>query len=267
MVLPTFVGLGAQRAGTTWAYNCLAEHPDIFMTRKKELHFFYVNYDRGLAWYTQQFAEAGDCTARGEITPDYMYHEKALRNIARDVPEARAFVILRNPIDRAISAFALHNQRFSGMTFRQACEADPELIERGMYYRYLKQVHAYLGSDKVSVFFYDDLAEKPLEFVSDLYRMAGVDASFVPSSLETRYNRVVYPKLQRAIIAARLGWTIEAVKKTPVGNWLRRRNSGSRRESSVVSAEDMDMLRSVYRSDVERLSDYVDRDLRHWLEK
>src|SRR5512144_852419 len=80
-LLPTFIGIGAQRAGTTWAYNCLAEHPDVFMTRKKELHFFYVNYDRGLEWYKAQFRDAGTRTARGEITPDYMYHEKALRNI------------------------------------------------------------------------------------------------------------------------------------------------------------------------------------------
>ena len=54
-MLPTFIGLGAQRAGTTWAYNCLAEHPQVFMSRKKELHFFYVNYSRGLDWYRRQF--------------------------------------------------------------------------------------------------------------------------------------------------------------------------------------------------------------------
>ena len=63
-MLPTFIGIGAQRAGTTWAYNCLAQHPEVYMTQKKELHFFYANYSRGLAWYAEQFAAAGDA-ARG----------------------------------------------------------------------------------------------------------------------------------------------------------------------------------------------------------
>ena len=119
-MLPTFIGIGAQRAGTTWAYNCLAEHPQVFMTRKKEQHFFYVNYSRGLDWYAAQFAGAGSAVARGEITPDYLYHPEALANIARDLPDARLFVILRNPIDRAVSAYALHAQRYAGQSFAQA---------------------------------------------------------------------------------------------------------------------------------------------------
>ena len=56
MMLPTFIGIGAQRAGTTWAYNCLAQHPEVYMSEKKELHFFYANYSRGLDWYAAQFA-------------------------------------------------------------------------------------------------------------------------------------------------------------------------------------------------------------------
>src|SRR6188508_2795579 len=130
-MLPTFIGIGAQRAGTTWAYNCLAEHPQVFMTRKKELHFFYVNYSRGLDWYAAQFAGAGSAVARGEITPDYLYHPEALSNIARDVPDVRLFVILRNPIDRAVSAYALHAQRYAGLSFAQALAGDDELIDRG----------------------------------------------------------------------------------------------------------------------------------------
>ena len=119
-MLPTFIGIGAQRAGTTWAYNCLAEHPQVFMTAKKELHFFYAHYDRGLAWYEEQFAGAGAAKASGEISPDYMYNTDALDNIARDLPDVKLFAILRNPIDRAISAYALRHERNEGMSFGEA---------------------------------------------------------------------------------------------------------------------------------------------------
>lgn len=263
--MPTFIGLGAQRAGTTWAYNCLAEHPDVFMTLKKELHFFYVNYGHGLAWYEEQFAGAGGRKARGEITPDYLYHENAIRNIAKDVPGVRTFVILRNPVDRALSAYALHHQRYAGMSFVEACADDPELVERGLYHRHLQTVFKHLARDSVAIFFYDDLESRPREFVRSLYEFAGVDPDFVPSSLDTRYNRVVMPGLQRALMTARLGWVIDGVKRTRLGTWIRRRNASSRRESGVARPADLEDLRERFREDVERLSVLVGRDLRPWL--
>lgn len=264
-MLPTFIGLGAQRAGTTWAYNCLAEHPEVFMTRKKELHFFYVNYERGLPWYEEQFAAAGGARARGEITPDYLYHEKAISNIAKDLPGARSFVILRNPIDRAISAFALHGPRYTGMSFAEACAADPELIDRGLYHAHLQTVYRHLPRERVAVLFYDDLVARPAQFVRGLYELVGVDPDFVPGSLGTRYNRVVFPDLQRAMLSTGLGWVIDGIKRTPLGNWIRRRTAADRRESGVAGASDIEFLRDRFRDDVERLAVLCRRDLSHWL--
>lgn len=264
-MLPTFIGIGAQRAGTTWAYNCLAEHPDVFMTRKKELHFFYVNYDKGLDWYRSQFEEARECRARGEITPDYMYHERAIANIARDVPEARLFVILRNPIDRAISAFVLHRDRFGSQSFAEACDSDPELIDRGLYYKHLSNVLRHFERQRLGVLFYDDLIADPRRFVAKLYQFVGVRSEFRPDSLKTRYNRVIYPDLQKALIGTGLGWTIDLVKRTGMGGWIRRRHSGDRRESGIAAEDDVAMLRHAYQQDVAALSDLVGRDLRGWL--
>ncbi len=264
-MLPTFIGIGAQRAGTTWAYNCLVEHPDIFMTSRKELHFFYVNYGKGLDWYESHFSEAAGRSARGEITPDYMYHEKALENIARDVPDVRLFAILRNPIDRAISAYVLHRDRFGGRSFGEACLEDAELVDRGRYFKHLSVVLKHFDRRRIGLFLYDDLLSDPARFVSDLYGFVGVDPDFLPDSLKTRYNRVIYPGLQKALIGAGLGWTIDAVKKTGMGGWIRRRHSTDRRESGIASGEDVAALRLAYQSDVAKLSDFLGRDLRAWL--
>lgn len=235
------------------------------MTLKKELHFFYVNYGRGLPWYEEQFVGAGDRTVRGEITPDYLYHEEAVRNIAKDVPGVRTFVILRNPIDRALSAYALHHQRYAGMSFVEACADDPELIDRGLYHRHLQTVFRHLARERVAIFFYDDLESRPREFVRSLYEFAGVDPDFVPSSLDTRYNRVVMPGLQKVLMSARLGWVIDGVKRTRLGSWIRRRNAYSRRESGVAQPGDLAYLREQFRDDVESLSSLVGRDLRPWI--
>jgi hypothetical protein len=264
-MLPTFIGLGAQRAGTTWAYNCLAEHPQVFMTRKKELHFFYVNYSRGLDWYERQFEEADGALARGEITPDYLYHRLALENIARDVPDVRLFVILRNPIDRAVSAYALHTQRYAGQTFAQALESDEELIDRGRYARHLANVFALFRRERCAIWFYDDLVARPVEFVRTMYAYVGVDAQFRPASLGTHYNRVIYPTLQQWLLRSRAGWVIDAVKKTRLGDWVRARNQGPRRESGIATPDDVAKLRAVFADDVASLASLVGRNLDHWL--
>lgn len=264
-MLPTFIGLGAQRAGTTWAYNCLAEHPQVFMTRKKELHFFYVNYSRGLDWYRGQFAEADGALARGEITPDYLYHPLALENIARDVPGVRLFVILRNPIDRAVSAYALHTQRYAGQTFAQALASDEELIDRGRYAQHLANVLALFPRERCAIWFYDDLVAQPIEFVRAMYAYVGVDAGFRPASLETHYNRVIYPRLQQWLLRSGAGWMIDGVKKTRFGDWVRARNQGSRRESGIATPGDVAKLRAVFADDVATLARLVGRNLDHWL--
>ena len=50
-MLPSFIGIGAQRCGTTWLYESLAAHPEVYVSRPKELYFFTKNYMRGLDWY------------------------------------------------------------------------------------------------------------------------------------------------------------------------------------------------------------------------
>ena len=181
-MLPTFIGLGAQRAGTTWAYNCLAQHPAVFMTEKKELHFFYAHYGRGLDWYSSQFAGAGAAIARGEISPDYMYSREALANIARDLPGVKVFAILRNPVDRALSAYVLRQERNEGLTFGDACRRFPGLIDRGLYCRHLDVIGEYFPADRVKLLLYDDLVTRPGAFLDELYEFIGVPTRLRPAA-------------------------------------------------------------------------------------
>jgi Sulfotransferase domain len=264
-MLPTFIGIGAQRAGTTWAYNCLAQHPEVFMSEQKELHFFYAHYDRGMSWYEDQFVAAGGAIARGEISPDYMYSSEALHNIARDLPEVRLFAILRNPIDRAISAYVLRDARNEGLSFGDACRRFPVLIERGMYCRHLDAIFALFPPERLKVLLYDDLVARPDAFLDELFSFIGVRTGVRPTAMGTRYNRVIYPGLQKALIRARLGWTIEALKRTAAGGWIRRRNAAERRSSGIARQADLEHLRTVFADDVAELSQRLGRDLTGWL--
>ena len=55
MVLPDFIIIGAARCGTTSLYNYMTNHPNIFPASEKELHFFDLNYNKGVSWYKSKF--------------------------------------------------------------------------------------------------------------------------------------------------------------------------------------------------------------------
>ena len=101
--LPTFLVIGAQRAGTTSLYNYLTAHPGIAAAATKEVHFFDVHYSKGPAWYEAQFPSRGEAQITGEASPYYLFHPLAAARAAAFLPDAKLIVLLRNPVDRALS--------------------------------------------------------------------------------------------------------------------------------------------------------------------
>jgi hypothetical protein len=266
-MLPTFVGIGAQRAGTTWIHECLAEHPEVCVPHvKKETHFFNRNFDRGVAWYESQFAVLPQHKAVGEITPNYLSHELAIPRMAEVVPLARLFVVLREPVDRAYSAYRLLHEQYEGLSFREACR-EGTLVPLGLYADQMARVFKYYPAEQVRVFLYDDIVADPRAFIHDLYAFIGVDPSVTPTSVEVRYNAMAYGTSQSVLKRLQLSWLVDAFKKTPVGYWFRRRHAastaGNRRNG--VSPADITYLKTLFHDDLVRLQGMIGRDLSHWM--
>ncbi len=122
---PTFLCVGAQKAGTTSLYNIIKQHSQIFMPQKKELHFFdwHENFAKGNDWYFKKFQNSEKYLARGEITPNYIYKEyvpkRILDIIGKDV---KLIFMLRNPADRAFSHYKMRvgreNEQKIGYPFK-----------------------------------------------------------------------------------------------------------------------------------------------------
>lgn len=105
---PDFLVIGAQKAGTTWLYSNLKQHTDLFLSEKKEIHYFDWNFYRSIKWYLRHFKNAGD-KIKGEVTPAYSTLDKTrIKHIYRCNPELKIIFIVRNPIERAWS-HALNN--------------------------------------------------------------------------------------------------------------------------------------------------------------
>ena len=113
--LPSFILVGAQRAGTTSLFRALMSHPQIHPANyHKGVNYFDVNYDREFSWYRGHFPTAAALRSRRHATPGdpitfeasgyYMFHPRAAERMARDLPEVKILAMLRDPVERAFSA-------------------------------------------------------------------------------------------------------------------------------------------------------------------
>lgn len=133
--LPAFLGIGAQKSGTTTLHQLLDLHPNVFVPQRKELHYFTMHSHRSMEWYASCFQGAAPGQRVGEITPYYLYHAPAAERIADRLPQVRIIVLLRDPVSRAISHY-FHSVRlgvetlpiedaFASEPFRLAGPSDP----------------------------------------------------------------------------------------------------------------------------------------------
>ncbi len=107
---PDFLILGKRRCGTTSLYSYLTQHPYITPALHKELHFFDARYDRGLDWYLAQFPPIGNHPEliTGEASAGYVDSLAAAERIRRHFPHTRFIILLRDPVERAISHYHMN---------------------------------------------------------------------------------------------------------------------------------------------------------------
>ena len=174
MTMPNFFIVGAQKAGTTSLYYYLKQHPQIYMSPRKEPHFFEgMHWDfyrpgrmalpvTDLADYQALFEGVTDEKAIGEASASYLYSPKAPTLIKRSIPYARLIAILRNPADRAYSNFlhCVRAGRESIVDFAEALRVEEGRIkgnwgplwhykQKGFYYAQVKRYLDTFGRDPV----------------------------------------------------------------------------------------------------------------------
>jgi hypothetical protein len=110
-VLPDFLIIGTMKGGTTSLYDYVCQHPKILSAYRKEVHYFDMHYSKGTQWYRANFptrgeiAAAGEAAQTGESTPYYLFHPAGPTRLFNLLPHAKLVVVLRNPVDRAVSHY------------------------------------------------------------------------------------------------------------------------------------------------------------------
>jgi hypothetical protein len=138
--LPDYLIIGTQKGGTSSLFYYLQQHPDVELPLviDKEIHYFDDCSYRGETWYRSHFALQSKVVARrrlgspalvGEATPEYLYHHMAPERVARLLPNVKLIALLRDPIERACSHFAMEIKRGTEkLSFAEALAAEPDRL-------------------------------------------------------------------------------------------------------------------------------------------
>lgn len=278
MKLPNLIGCGAGKSGTTSLFYYLAEHPEIFMAMAKEIHFFSQHYHKGLEWYGKHFSNSGDAKILGEFSTSYMLDKKVPERIAKVVPDAKLLFIFRDPVERAYSNYwsAMNmGTQSADKSFSEVIREDEgfeEYIVPGFYDQHLNRFLDFFNREQMYIMFTEDLKREPIRVMSSCYQFLGVDPSFKPN-IEESYNVTVVPP-NRFLLSVDKFWL--ELKKTikPYFLWLpqsfRRvfaraekelRGMINRGERAPMEKQDREYLLELYQEHIDRLIDFLDREL------
>jgi len=192
---PDFVGVGVQKAGTTWWFGLLAQHPGIYQhgAFHKERHYFgqfavrdFSESDAGE--YHRWFPRPAGLST-GEWTPDYLHYHWMAPMLQRAAPEAKLLVLLRDPVARLRSGLDHHRQRGEAITPMVVSDA----FARGLYAQQLSRLARTFPPGQVLVLQYEACIDDPRKSLAATFRFLGVDDSFVPVDAGRELNRTTVP--------------------------------------------------------------------------
>lgn len=282
-----FFILGAQKSGTTYLTNLLCKHPEVCMPKQKEVHYFTRNFHRGEEWYWRQFREKKGANCFGEATPNYLavnYPEYAAvsKRIQQTLPGAKFIIVLRNPVDRAISAYKHHLVRgrfgkhisveedFHALLNANISTAG--IIEFGYYYKQLSHYFELFDPSQFLILIYEkDICRDMQNTMMKIYRFLEIDPGFGLPSIKNRKNIGI-----RSALAAKFA---ARISQFMTSDETRMRFGGYIQQGCVfaekllpmkplqVSVPVRRLLESLYKEDTRQLADFLHCNGPIWVNK
>jgi Sulfotransferase domain len=287
-----FIGVGVAKSGTTWFMKVLEQHPDICISSKKEINYFNVefmdnptlknqNYSKGLNSYHSFFKHALPGQKRGEFSPCYFNSQSAYKDIHQYNPDIKLFAILRDPLSRNISDYRFHVQLgmiSPNISFEESLIKFPFYYERSNYFKIISRFLTLFPREQFQIILLEDLKNDRENTFRKFEDYLGVshydDFQFDFKSNVTKNSK--YPMLNHIINIVRVFLNREPM--LPLKHLIRKLgisdaaelvrdkiNIKDEKNDFVISEETKNMVRESYREDILKLSDFLGRDLSHWL--
>jgi hypothetical protein len=282
-----FIGIGTPKAGSSWIFKCLSEHPQICGSKLKEMRFFdnINDYKKGMNWYFSFFPKQEPGQLVGEFSPSYIHSIETAKRIHENFPNVKLISVFRNPIDKLYSLYWYNKIGGKGSfsvfnTFEDVIKLVPQFLEDSLHGKQFKNYLDIFPRGQIHTLLYDDIVKNPQKAIKDIYKFLNIDDAFEPPSLykkvnETGDKHMAYPILFKVVYSIywrmkKITWLMKIVKKF---NTLRiamalakfgMKKGGAKYEKPPMDPQTRENLRIFYKNDIKLLENLINRDLSEW---
>ncbi len=292
-MLPNFLCVGAQKAGTTTLHNILKQHPDIYLPELKEAHFFDCEdrYQKGLSWWIDTFFDKySNEKIMGAITPDYLYYDEVPQMIYNDLGnDIKIIIVLRDPVERAYSHYLMSRRRgIEDLSFREAIETENERIKQSQYNRnhfsyvsrgfYLEQVKRYVnlfGKDQILFLSFEkDIINDIDNTIFKIEKFLEIEQIKLNSKIssnvasEPRYKIINKLIRQNNLLKQSIKFFIKSdLIKFKIKNFIENMNQRKILKKEPLNKQDRAKLIDLYQKEIIELSEITQLNFDHWFNK
>lgn len=303
MLQPSFFIVGAPKCGTTAFCKYLDRHPDVFIPKLKELHYFDTdlkskNKVNSLQGYLDLFAE-GKNKICGEGSPTYLYSKAAAQAIYEFNPKAKIIIMLREPVEMMYSfhsqhlfngssetvqdfgaAIDLESTRKQGQKIPDRC-VEPQILFYRDFARYADQVERFFnifGKDNVKIILFKDFTRNTATIFQETLDFIGADPAFETDFIAKNSNRKIRNTWLQTLIKYPPSQVLEMGKYLlPIPQSMRRallegakaklkKLNTQKAPRKPLEPELRYRLMRELEPDTRRLAELINRDLNHWLQ-
>jgi len=292
---PSFLIVGAEKCGTTWLADMLRMHPRAFIPAEKELHYFNrqfsdfpeiqnLNFDKPHDWYLKFFNAARADQLSGEACPAYLWDDSAAARIHDFDPALKILILLRNPAERAFSAYRFWMQRgiYWRIPFRAAVEQHRELLlKRSLYFTQVKRYLDLFPREQVRVWVTDSADSNLINVLTQAEDFLALE-KLVPASAAHRSNVTAEAR------NLTLNWLTARVRRfvrgqrlfVPLLDSLRGLNLAQKLEgwrvdnkstastapttTAMMTSDERNWIQNLLKDDIAQLENLLGINLEHW---
>lgn len=295
-IKPNTFLIGVQKAATSSLYNWLSQHDEICAPPSlKDIPFFADDrlFSKGFGIFNQvypKYYNGQKVIIQGNV--NYIYFEKALKRIKDYSPNAKFILILRNPVDRAISAYNFSVRRgMENLEIEKAFEREEEVLSagrfqelsdhtyksHGLYFEQLKTFKKYFSVEQLAIVFFEDLKESKENELGKIFKFLEVSTDFQPKlnylnetgqPRNSFINRLIYKEskfkefIMRVFVNKLFSFDTKVKAKLLLGRIM------TKKRKDQIKLEVPDSLnvklKEYYLKDIEKLEKELNIDLAHW---